>query len=73
MPVPFGEGHGQRWREDKPIGQIRSVDLQHGYISVHFTFIKAFESSPVHCLNPRPSGNRRRPGKDGAAAILPGY
>src|ERR1700744_2987168 len=34
------------------------------------TFIKALESSPVHCLKPRPSGKRRRPGNKGAAAIL---
>jgi hypothetical protein len=32
--------------------------------------MSAFESSPVHCLNPRPSGKRRRPGKEGATAIL---
>jgi hypothetical protein len=34
------------------------------------TFISAFESSPVHCLNPRPSGKRRKPENEGAAAIL---
>jgi hypothetical protein len=34
------------------------------------TFIKAFESSPVHCLKPQPSGNRRRPGNKGTAAML---
>ena len=34
------------------------------------TFINAFESSPVHCLKPRPSGNLRRPANGGAAAIL---
>ena len=32
--------------------------------------MRALESSPVHCLNRRPWGNRCRPGKDGAAAIL---
>lgn len=32
--------------------------------------MRALESSPVHCLNPRPSGKRRNPGKDGADAIL---
>ena len=34
------------------------------------TFIRAFESSPVHCLKPRPSGKRRRPGNKGTAAML---
>ena len=35
-----------------------------------YTFISAFESSPVHCLNPRPSGKQRRAGNEGAAAML---
>ena len=35
------------------------------------TFIKALESFPVHCLNPRPCGNRLSPGKGGTAAMLP--
>ena len=34
------------------------------------TFISALESSPVHCLNPWPSGNHCSAGKDGTAAIL---
>ena len=34
------------------------------------TFISALESSPVHCLKPRPSGNWRNPGNKGTAAIL---
>ena len=34
------------------------------------TFISALELSPVHCLNPWPSGNRHSAGKDGTAAIL---
>jgi hypothetical protein len=34
------------------------------------TFMSALESSPVHCLNPLPSGKRRKPGNDGTAAIL---
>ena len=34
------------------------------------TFIRAFESSPVHCLKPRPCLNRRSPGKSGARANL---
>jgi len=34
------------------------------------TFMRAIESSPVHCLNPWPSGKHCRPGKDGDAAIL---
>jgi hypothetical protein len=37
--------------------------------TISLTFIKAFESLPVHCLKPRPSGKRRRQGKDGAAAM----
>lgn len=32
--------------------------------------MSAFESSPVHCLKPRPCGKRRRPAKAGTAAIL---
>jgi hypothetical protein len=34
------------------------------------TFIKAFESSPVHCLKFRPSGKRRKPANGGAIEIL---
>ena len=34
------------------------------------TFISAFESSPVHCLNPRPSGNRRKPANGGTMLML---
>jgi hypothetical protein len=34
--------------------------------------MSAFESSPVHCLNPRPSGKRRKLGNEGVAAILGG-
>jgi len=34
------------------------------------TFISALESSPVHCLKSRPSGNRRMPGKAGTAERL---
>ena len=37
---------------------------------MQLTFISAFESSPVHCLKPRPWGNRQRPGNGGTAAIL---
>ena len=55
------------------------VDLESEYITgstriskqkQKLTFIRAFESSPVHCLYPRPSGKRRSPGNGGAAAIL---
>jgi len=35
-----------------------------------YTFMRAFESSPVHCLKPRPSGNRRRPENGGVIAML---
>ena len=34
------------------------------------TFINAFESSPVHCLKSRPSGNHCNPGNGGTADIL---
>ena len=37
---------------------------------MELTFINAFESSPVHCLYPRPSGKRRKWGNAGADAIL---
>ena len=33
-------------------------------------FMSAFESSPVHCLNPLPSGNRGKPAKEGVRAML---
>lgn len=45
-------------------------NLGAGYCRRRLTFINAFESSPVHCLNPRPSGKRRSPGNNGTAAIL---
>ena len=32
--------------------------------------MRAFESSPVHCLNPLPIGNRRKPAKWEARAML---
>ena len=32
--------------------------------------MRAFESSPVHCLNFLPSGKRLSPAKGGASAIL---
>lgn len=34
------------------------------------TFISPFESSPVHCLKPRPCGKRRSPRKGGTTLIL---
>lgn len=34
------------------------------------TFIRAFESSPVHCLNPRPSENLLNPENGATRAIL---
>jgi hypothetical protein len=37
------------------------------------TFIKALESSPVHCLNPRPVGNRRNPENGATTAMLGEY
>lgn len=57
----------------------RQVDLRHGVsifsksletLQVEHTFINAFESSPVHWVKSRPSGNRRRPGNGGTADIL---
>lgn len=33
--------------------------------------MSAFESSPVHCLKPRPWGNLLSPENGGASAILP--
>jgi hypothetical protein len=39
-------------------------------ICYKLTFMRAFESSPVHCLKPLPSGNRRSPTKGGARAML---
>lgn len=37
------------------------------------TFINAFVSSPVHCLNPRPLGNRLIPEKGAASDILQAF
>ena len=34
------------------------------------TFIKALESSPVHCLNPQPCRNRHNPANGGTTAML---
>jgi hypothetical protein len=34
----------------------------HSKIRVLYTFMRAFESFPVHCLKFRPCGKRRRPG-----------
>ncbi len=39
-------------------------------LNYQITFIRAFESSPVHCLKPLPSGKRRRPANGGTTAIL---
>ena len=39
-------------------------------IKTALTFIRAFESSPVHWWKSRPSGNRRSPGNGGMADIL---
>lgn len=39
-------------------------------IGLPVTFIRAFESSPVHCLNPLPSGKRRRPANGGVIETL---
>lgn len=36
----------------------------------HLTFMRAFESSPVHCLKSWPSGKHHRPANGGTAAIL---
>jgi hypothetical protein len=34
------------------------------------TFINALESSPVHCVKPRPTGKRLKPVNGGASDIL---
>lgn len=39
-------------------------------IAGKYTFISAFESSPVHCLNPRPLGKRRSPENGAIIEIL---
>lgn len=45
-------------------------DSARNYGEKEDTFIRAFESSPVHCAKSRPSGNRRKPGNGGTAEIL---
>jgi hypothetical protein len=52
---------------DKP-SYISRINTE-GKIQAH-TFIRAFESSPVHCLKFRPCLKRRKPGNDGAQAML---
>jgi len=56
----------QEW-EDTP----NSINIRYVEQNVEVvTFIKARESLPVHCLNPRPWGNLRSPAKGGTHAIL---
>ncbi len=58
---------------DKPEVLLIHLTLNSIVDSFEQTFINAFESLPVHCLKPRPSGNRRKPTKGGAMAILKCY
>jgi len=57
--------------------QIKLADKSVSYwfriFEPSITFIRALESSPVHCLKPLPSGKRRRPANGGAIAILDIY
>lgn len=69
---PFLSAHGLGWLVNKPTIVMVSCTRTHtaGSQSNGLTFISALESSPVHCLKPRPWGNRRRPANGGASAIL---
>jgi hypothetical protein len=54
-------------------GEINLIEIRlegQASNSTELTFMSAFESSPVHCLKSRPSGNRHRPGNAGTAEIL---
>lgn len=55
---------------DRPEVLLVHVMLNSMIVQLEQTFINAFESSPVHCLKRRPSGNRRKPTNGGAMAIL---
>jgi hypothetical protein len=56
-------------RSCKPIiGALMAVAALR--LAIVHTFIRAFESSPVHWVKFRPCLNRRRPGNGGASAIL---
>lgn len=39
-------------------------------VNGYSTFIRAFESLPVHCLKSLPCGKRHKPGKEGTLAML---
>ena len=64
----FHQGRVPRWLANKPFCECQC--LEGVWNRRVLTFIRAFESSPVHCVNPRPSGKRRRPEKDGTTAML---
>lgn len=49
---------------------LKECYLQVANINFAITFMSAFESSPVHCLNLRPSAKRQSLGNRGDAAIL---
>jgi hypothetical protein len=49
---------------------LERCEIGKGLLEYLRTFMRAFESSPVHCLKPGPSGKRRSPGNGGTAAML---
>lgn len=61
----------QLLQTDKPVYNVsmRGKCLRDCF-GLKFTFMRAFESSPVHCVKSRLSGKRRRPGYGGTADIL---
>jgi hypothetical protein len=53
---------------DKAVQNRCKLRFQH--LKTLVTFIRALESSPVHCLKFLPSGNLRRPANGGVIAML---
>ena len=70
MYEPYHREHGLRWQKCTPSSYVESAAI-HPLPLAGRTFIKALESSPVHCLKPRPTGKRLKPENGGASDILP--
>lgn len=59
--------HDLQWQRDKP--ELHET-CGFSFENKSHTFIRAFESLPVHCLKLRPVLKRRNPGYGGHNAIL---
>ena len=67
LPAPFRLVHGLQSLASKPVSLL---DISLDSYKRLRTFMRAFESSPVHCLKFLPSGKRLSPAKEGASAML---